>query len=51
MTTSKKKSIVLKILKYLGITFVVIIGLLFLTPIIFADKIKEQIKKTANEMD
>ncbi|WP_026728578.1 AsmA-like C-terminal region-containing protein [Flavobacterium denitrificans] len=49
MTTSKKKSIVLKILKYLGITFVVIIGLLFLTPIIFADKIKEQIKKTANE--
>ncbi|KAF2334313.1 AsmA family protein [Flavobacterium daemonense] len=49
MTASKKKSIVLKILKYLGITFVVIIGLLFLTPIIFADKIKEQIKKTANE--
>ncbi|TDP03674.1 AsmA-like C-terminal region-containing protein [Flavobacterium sp. 245] len=49
MTATKKKSIILKILKYLGITFVVIIGLLFLTPIIFADKIKEQIKKTANE--
>ncbi|MDQ6470485.1 AsmA-like C-terminal region-containing protein [Flavobacterium sp. LHD-80] len=49
MTASKKKSIILKTLKYLGITFVVIIGLLFLTPIIFADKIKEQIKKTANE--
>ncbi|KAF2507961.1 hypothetical protein EYY60_18620 [Flavobacterium zhairuonense] len=49
MSADKKKSIILKILKYLGITFVVIIGLLFLTPIIFADKIKEQIKKTANE--
>ena len=49
MSANKKKSIILKTLKYLGITFVVIIGLLFLTPIIFADKIKEQIKKTANE--
>ncbi|MEL1253403.1 AsmA family protein [Flavobacterium sp. DGU38] len=49
MSESKKKSILLKTAKYLGITFVVIIGLLFLTPIIFADKIKEQIKKTANE--
>jgi len=49
MTASKKKSILLKIAKYFGITFVVILGLLFLTPIIFADTIKEQIKKTANE--
>ncbi|MDA6072161.1 hypothetical protein NJT12_21265 [Flavobacterium sp. AC] len=49
MSTNKTKSILLKTAKYLGITFVVIIGLLFLTPIIFADKIKEQIKKTANE--
>ena len=49
MTTSKTKSILLKIAKYFGITFVVILGLLFLTPIIFADTIKEQIKKTANE--
>lgn len=49
MSTNKLKSILLKTAKYLGITFVVIIGLLFLTPIIFADKIKEQIKKTANE--
>ncbi|UTN05847.1 hypothetical protein L0669_07990 [Flavobacterium bizetiae] len=49
MSTNKTKSILLKIAKYLGITFVVIIGLLFLTPIVFADKIKEQIKKTANE--
>nr|WP_199003262.1 AsmA-like C-terminal region-containing protein [Flavobacterium sp. ASV13] len=49
MSTNKTKSILLKTAKYLGITFVVIIGLLFLAPIIFADKIKEQIKKTANE--
>jgi AsmA protein len=49
MTTSKTKSILLKIVKYFGITFVVILGLLFLTPIIFTDTIKEQIKKTANE--
>lgn len=49
MSTNKTKSILLKTAKYLGITFVVIIGLLFLTPIVFADKIKEQIKKTANE--
>ena len=49
MSASKTKSILLKTAKYLGITFVVIVGLLFLTPIIFADKIKEQIKKTANE--
>lgn len=49
MSTNKPKSILLKTAKYLAITFVVIIGLLFLTPIIFADKIKEQIKKTANE--
>ena len=49
MSKSKTKSILLKTAKYLGITFVVILGLLFLTPIIFADTIKEQIKKTANE--
>lgn len=49
MSANKTKSILLKTAKYLGITFVVIIGLLFLTPIVFADKIKEQIKKTANE--
>ncbi|WP_428230224.1 AsmA-like C-terminal region-containing protein [Flavobacterium sp.] len=49
MSKNKTKSILLKTAKYLGITFVVIIGLLFLTPIVFADKIKEQIKKTANE--
>lgn len=49
MSKNKTKSILFKIAKYSGITFAVILGLLFLTPIIFADKIKEQIKKTANE--
>ncbi|MEO8532537.1 MAG: AsmA family protein [Flavobacterium sp.] len=49
MQKNKSRSIVFKIAKYVGITFLVILGLLFLTPIIFADQIKEQIKKTANE--
>jgi len=49
MQKSKSRSIVFKIAKYFGITFAVIIGLLFLTPIVFEDQIKEQIKKTANE--
>jgi len=46
---SKSRSIAFKIAKYFGITFAVILGLLFLTPIVFEDQIKEQIKKTANE--
>lgn len=49
MQKSKSRSIVFKIAKYLGITFAVILALLFLTPIVFEDQIKEQIKKTANE--
>lgn len=49
MSKNKAKTILLKTAKYLGITFVALIGLLFLTPIIFEDTIKEQIKKTANE--
>ena len=49
MSTNKTKSILLKIAKYLGITFAVILALLFLTPIVFEDQIKDQIKKTANE--
>lgn len=49
MQKSKSRSIVFKIAKYFGITFAVILGLLFLTPIVFEDQIKDQIKKTANE--
>jgi AsmA protein len=49
MPVQKLKPVLLKIAKYTGITFVVILALLFLTPIVFEDQIKEQIKKTANE--
>ncbi|AWK04180.1 hypothetical protein HYN56_08015 [Flavobacterium crocinum] len=49
MQKSKSRSIVFKIAKYFGIAFAVLLGLLFLTPIVFEDQIKEQIKKTANE--
>ena len=49
MSKNKTKSVLFKIAKYSGITLTVILALLFLTPIVFADKIKEQIKKTANE--
>ncbi|WP_230407946.1 AsmA-like C-terminal region-containing protein [Flavobacterium hydrocarbonoxydans] len=49
MSKSKFKSILFKTAKYIGITFAVVLALLFLTPIVFSDKIKEQIKKTANE--
>ncbi|MBK0371033.1 AsmA-like C-terminal region-containing protein [Flavobacterium agrisoli] len=49
MNTSKSKSVFLKILKYLGIILVLFFAFLFSAPYIFADKIKEQIKKTANQ--
>lgn len=43
------KPFLVKIAKYTGITLAIILALLFLTPILFADQIKEKIKKTANE--
>ena len=43
------KIILFKVLKYTGITFLVLLALMFITPLIFSDKIKEQVKKTANE--
>jgi len=49
MDAIKVKSILVKALKYLGIGLVSILSLMFLTPIIFSDKIKEEIKKTANQ--
>jgi AsmA protein len=49
MSANKTKSILLKIAKYVAITFSVILALLVLTPIVFQDQIKDQIKKTANE--
>src|SRR6478609_8910186 len=49
MATTNYKSIGFKILKYTGITLIVLLALMFITPLIFSDKIKEQVKKTANE--
>lgn len=48
MTNNKFKSIALRILKYIGITIVTILSLMFITPFIFSERIKQEIKKTAN---
>ena len=49
MDAIKTKSILVKTSKYIGIGLVVILSLMFLTPIVFSDKLKEEIKKTANK--
>lgn len=49
MDTVKVKLVLLKTVKYIGIGLIVILSLMFLTPIIFSDKLKEEIKKTANK--
>jgi len=49
MNTTNLKSILVKTAKYIGITLTVILALMFVTPYIFSDKIKEEIKKTANK--
>jgi len=49
MSATNYKTIGVKILKYTGITLVVLLALMFLTPLIFSDKIKEEVKKTANK--
>ncbi|MBE8725415.1 AsmA family protein [Flavobacterium hungaricum] len=49
MSKITSKPFLLKTAKYTVITLAVILALLFVTPIIFADQIKEKIKKTANE--
>ena len=48
MSTPNYKSLFYKTLKYLGITFASILCLMFVTPFIFSEKIKEEIKKYAN---
>jgi AsmA protein len=48
MPTNKFKSIAFKTFKYIGITVVVILSLLFITPLIFSERIKQEIKKVAN---
>ena len=49
MVANNYKTISLKILKYTGITIIVLLALMFITPLIFSDKIKEEVKKTANK--
>ncbi|HEY6144547.1 MAG TPA: AsmA-like C-terminal region-containing protein [Flavobacterium sp.] len=49
MDAIKVKSVLIKTIKYLGIGLAVILSLMFLTPIVFSDKLKEEIKKTANK--
>lgn len=49
MASVNYKSIFLKFLKYTGITLVTVLALMLIAPFLFADKIKEQVKKTANE--
>ena len=49
MDTVKLKSVLVKTAKYVGISITIILALMFVTPLIFSDKIKEEIKKTANK--
>jgi AsmA protein len=49
MEAGKIKSFLVKTAKYTGIGLATILSLMFLTPIIFSDKLKEEIKKTANK--
>lgn len=49
MTTINYKTIFIKFLKYTGITLVTLLALMFIAPVLFADKIEEQVKKVANE--
>lgn len=46
---SSKKTIFLKILKYIGITVVSLLAFMFIAPYVFADKINAEIKKVANQ--
>lgn len=48
MRNDKFKSIAIKIVKYTGISIMVILALMFVTPFIFSERIKEEIKKAAN---
>jgi len=49
MDAVKIKSVFIKTLKYIGIIITILLVLMFITPYIFSDKIKEEIKKTANK--
>lgn len=49
MNTIHLKLVFVKTIKYTGIGLAVILSLMFVTPIIFSDRLKEEIKKTANK--
>jgi AsmA protein len=49
MDAIKLKSVFVKTIKYAGIGLVVILAIMFVTPLVFSDRIKEEIKKTANK--
>ena len=49
MEAGKLKSIAIKTSKVVGIGLITILALMFVTPLIFSDQIKEEIKKTANK--
>ena len=49
MDAIKIKSILVKTAKYIGVSLTAILVMMFVTPYIFSDKIKEEIKKTANK--
>jgi AsmA protein len=49
MASDKLKSVLIKATKYVGISLVSILALMFVSPILFSDKLKEEIKKTANK--
>ncbi|MES2575806.1 MAG: AsmA-like C-terminal region-containing protein [Bacteroidota bacterium] len=49
MNVIKVKSTLVKTAKYTAIGLAVILSLMFLAPIVFSDKLKEEIKKTANK--
>ena len=49
MDVIKIKSILVKTAKYIGISLAIILALMLVTPFVFSDKIKEEIKKTANK--
>lgn len=49
MNSIKLKSIFVKTIKYIGISLTLVLALMFATPLVFSDRIKEEIKKAANK--
>ena len=49
MNNPKVKSYLFKTIKYIGISIVTLLSLMLITPYVFSDRIKEEIKKAANK--